>query len=131
MSEIVLKRIYEEALPTDGYRILVDRLWPRGISKETARIDEWNKDVAPSTALRKWFNHEPEKWNAFSEKYLAELRTNNVAETFWKAHEKQEKITLVYAAKDEKHCHPLVLRDYLKSVLKKKMTIWNFVPKYV
>src|SRR5690554_8150608 len=73
MSEIVLKRIYEEALPTDGYRILVDRLWPRGISKETARIDEWNKDVAPSTALRKWFNHEPEKWNAFSERYLAEI----------------------------------------------------------
>src|SRR5690554_7821559 len=77
MSEIVLKRIYEEALPTDRYRILVDRLWPQGISKETARIDEWNKDVAPSTALRKWFNHEPEKWNAFSEKYLAELRANN------------------------------------------------------
>lgn len=115
MSEIVLKRIYEEALPTDGYRILVDRLWPRGISKETARIDEWNKDVAPSTALRKWFNHEPEKWNAFSEKYLAELRANNAAETFWKAHEKQEKITLVYAAKGEKHCHPLVLIKYLKS----------------
>src|SRR5690554_1722826 len=115
MSDIVLKRIYEEALPTDGYRMLVDRLWPRGISKDTASIDEWNKDVAPSTALRNWFNHEPEIWNALSDRYFAELRANDAAETFWKAHERQEKITLVYAAKDEKHCHPFVLMKYLKS----------------
>jgi len=119
MTELVIKRVYEEVLPTDGYRILVDRLWPRGISKETAKIDEWNKEVAPSTELRKWFNHDPEKWHEFSKKYIAELQANNIAETFWEAHKKQEKIALVYAAKDEKHCHPLVLLKYLESVTKK------------
>lgn len=119
MTELVIKRVYEEALPTDGYRILVDRLWPRGISKENAKIDEWNKEVAPSTELRKWFNHDPDKWYEFSEKYFTELQTNNIAETFWNTHEKQEKITLTYAAKDEKHCHPLVLVKYLNSVTKK------------
>lgn len=115
MSEIVIKRIYETPSPTDGYRILVDRLWPRGISKEFAQIDEWNKAVAPSTELRKWFNHEPEKWNTFSEKYEEELKANTIGKTFWQQHKKQEKITLVYAAKDKKHCHPLVLMDYLRS----------------
>ena len=120
MTELVIKRVYEKALPTNGYRILVDRLWPRGISKETAQIDEWNKEIAPSTELRKWFNHDPEKWKEFSEKYKDELKKNNIAETFWEVHKKQEKITLVYAVKDEKHCHPLVLLKYLKSVTKKK-----------
>ena len=107
-------------MPTDGYRILVDRLWPRGISKETAQIDEWNKEVAPSTELRKWFNHDPEKWKEFSGKYLAELKANNIVDFFWRTYGKQEKTSLVYAAKDEKHCHPLVLLKYLKSVKKKK-----------
>ena len=115
MTNLVIKRVYAEALPTDGFRILVDRLWPRGISKETAKIDEWNKEVAPSTELRKWFNHDPEKWHEFSKKYIAELQANKIAETFWEAHKKQEKITLVYAAKDEEHCHPLVLLSFLKS----------------
>lgn len=114
MTNLVIKRVYDDALPTDGYRILVDRLWPRGISKETAKIDEWNKEVAPATELRKWFNHDLEKWKEFSEKYLEELKANDIAETFWEAHKKQEKITLVYAAKDEKHCHVLVLLKYLK-----------------
>lgn len=120
MTELVIKRVYEKALPTDGYRILVDRLWPRGISKETAQIDEWNKEIAPSTELRKWFNHDPEKWKEFSEKYKDELKNNNISDFFWRTYGKQEKITLVYATKDEKHCHPLVLLKYLKSVTKKK-----------
>lgn len=118
MTELVIKRVYEKALPTDGYRILVDRLWARGISKETAHIDEWNKDAAPSTELRKWFNHESKKWEAFSEKYLEELKANDFGKTFWETHKNQEKITLVYAAKDEKHCHPLVLLKYLKSAVR-------------
>ena len=115
MTNLVIKRVYDEVLPTDGYRILVDRLWPRGISKEIAKIDEWNKEVAPSTELRKWFHHDPKKWKEFSGKYLEELKANNIAETFWEVHKKQEKITLVYSAKDEKHCHPLVLLKYLEN----------------
>lgn len=118
MAHLVIKRIYETVQPTDGYRILVDRLWPRGISKEVAQINEWNKDLAPSIELRKWFNHDPEKWKEFSEKYLAELKANNIADFFWRTYGKQEKITLVYAAKDEKHCHPLVLLKYLKSAVR-------------
>lgn len=110
---LVIKRIYDTVQPTDGYRILVDRLWPRGISKEVAHIDEWNKALAPSTELRKWFNHNPEKWTEFSKKYIEELKSNNIAKTFWETHKIQEKITLVYAAKDEKHCHPKVLLEYL------------------
>ena len=120
MTNLVIKRVYDDALPTDGYRILVDRLWPRGISKEIAKIDEWTKKVAPSTELRKWFHHDPEKWMEFSEKYKEELKKNNIAETFWGAHKKQEKITLVYAAKDEKHCQPVVLLKYLELVTKRE-----------
>lgn len=114
MTNLVIKRVYDEVLPTDGYRILVDRLWRRGVSKEIAKIDEWTKEVAPSTELRKWFNHDLKKWKEFSEKYLEELKANDIEETFWEVHKKQEKITLVYAAKNEKYCHPLVLLKYLK-----------------
>lgn len=117
MTEVVIKRAYEKPSPTDGFRILVDRLWPRGISKENAHIDDWNKDIAPSTQLRKWFNHDPEKWEAFSEKYLAELKANNIGKTFWEQHKNQEKITLVYSAKDSEHCNSVVLLEYLKSFL--------------
>ena len=70
---VKIKRVYEPAANTDGYRILIDRLWPRGLSKERAQVDKWLKEVAPSTELRKWFNHDPEKWEAFREKYHKEL----------------------------------------------------------
>ena len=72
--KILLKRIYEDSLSTDGYRVLVDRLWPRGITKERANLDEWDKDLAPSTDLRLWFHHDPNRWEEFSEKYLKELQ---------------------------------------------------------
>ena len=114
MIKIAIKRVYEEVSPLDGYRILVDRLWPRGISKEKAQIHEWNKAMAPSTELRKWFNHQPEKWKIFCEKYLEELKSNRIATLFWKQHQNQEKITLLYATKDPKYYHPLVLREYLE-----------------
>src|SRR5690606_28653260 len=109
MTKLVIKRVYDEVIPTDGYRILGDRLWPRGISKETAKIGEWNKEVASSTELRKMVNHDLKKWKEVSETYLEELKADDIAETFWEVHEKQEKITLVYAAKNEKDCHPWVL----------------------
>ncbi|PWN67449.1 DUF488 domain-containing protein [Chryseobacterium oncorhynchi] len=116
MSVIVLKRVYETSSLTDGYRVLVDRLWPRGLTKEKAMIDDWDKDLAPSSELRKWFHHDPELWNDFSEKYRKELDDNNLGKDFLNRHKDQEKITLVYAAKDEEHCHPIVLKKYLESL---------------
>lgn len=113
---IALKRVYEKASPNDGYRVLVDRIWPRGISKEEAHLDEWNKDLAPSTALRKWFHHDPELWQGFSEKYWEELQQNDLGKAFLQHLKNQEKITLVYAAKDEQHCHPIILKKYLESL---------------
>lgn len=116
MSEIVLKRAYEKALPEDGYRVLIDRLWPRGISKEKVHLDEWNKDLAPSTSLREWFDHDPVKWNEFSKKYYDELEKNNFGPAFLDRLKNQQKITLLYGAKDEEHCHPLILKKYLDSL---------------
>ena len=120
MQTIYLKRVYEKPSPEDGYRVLVDRLWPRGISKPEADIAEWDKDLAPSTELRKWFHHDPALWAEFSAKYKAELLDKNPGLTFLKRLEKEEVITLVYAAKDEKHCHPLVLKKYLDDIIAKK-----------
>jgi uncharacterized protein YeaO (DUF488 family) len=120
MQTIHLKRVYENPSPEDGYRVLVDRLWPRGISKPEADIAEWDKDLAPSTELRKWFHHDPALWAEFSAKYKAELLDKNPGLTFLKRLEKEEVITLVYAAKDEKHCHPLVLKKYLDDIIAKK-----------
>ncbi|MFN3020698.1 DUF488 domain-containing protein [Chryseobacterium sp. TY3] len=117
MMKILLKRVYEDASPQDGYRVLVDRLWPRGMSKEHADIDEWNKDLAPSTELRLWFHHDVSRWEAFSEKYLKELQDNNFGPDFLKRLQQQEIVTLVYAAKDEKHGHPLVLKEYLENLM--------------
>lgn len=113
MSEIALKRVYEKASEHDGYRILVDRLWPRGLAKEEAEIDEWNKDLAPSNELRKWFHHDVSLWEDFSDKYLQELKASNLGKEFLQKHKKYKKITLVYAAKDEKHCHAIILKKYL------------------
>ncbi|MDR6547349.1 uncharacterized protein YeaO (DUF488 family) [Chryseobacterium rhizosphaerae] len=113
---IILKRVYEAFSPEDGYRILVDRLWPRGLSKEQAAIDEWDKDLAPTTELRRWFHHDPQLWKDFSEKYWKELHETNLGKDFLKRHQDQERITLVYAAKDEKHCHPIILKQYLESL---------------
>ncbi len=110
---IVIKRIYEEPNEEDGYRILVDRLWPRGISKEGALIDEWTKDLAPSALLRKWYNHQPALWKEFGKLYRNELKENAYVPTFIDKHKDTGKLTLLYAGKDEKHTHAIILQEYL------------------
>lgn len=111
---VKLKRIYEKAEKSDGFRVLVDRLWPRGVSKEKAKLDLWLKDVAPSTELRIWFAHDPEKWAEFQKKYEAELRKNKAAlDQLKKITEKEENLTLLYAAKDEEHNEAIILKEIL------------------
>ncbi|MGI6637512.1 MAG: DUF488 domain-containing protein [Desulfobulbus sp.] len=109
---LFMKRVYEPASDSDGTRVLVDRIWPRGLSKDAVKCDLWLKDVAPSTGLRKWFGHDPEKWTAFQEKYRAELK-DNPALTELQAIAAKGTTTLVFAAKDTAHCHALVLHDVL------------------
>ncbi|MDO5652859.1 MAG: DUF488 domain-containing protein [Brachymonas sp.] len=111
---IALKRAYDDPAPSDGTRILVDRIWPRGLTKEAAQIDLWLKEVAPSTALRKWYGHDPEKWPDFQQKYRAELEGNPAVDEL-RAMAKKEKVTLVFAAKDEKHANSVVLREVLQN----------------
>lgn len=116
MAVIVLKRIYEDATDDDGFRILVDRLWPRGIKKEDARLDLWLKEIGPSTELRKWFNHEDEKWGEFKKKYLIELEGNSaITKQLKDAVAKHEKVTLLFSAKNEKHNQAVFLKQWLNS----------------
>ena len=111
---IMMKRAYEPWSKEDGYRLLVDRMWPRGVSREEAHIDMWLKEIAPSAALRKWFGHDPEKWDGFREKYRAELEANaGAAGELGEIVKRHKKVTLVYAAKDEAHNNAVVLRDWL------------------
>jgi uncharacterized protein YeaO (DUF488 family) len=109
---VMLKRAYEAPTKTDGQRILVDRLWPRGLAKVSAKIDLWLKDVAPSTELRQWYGHTPEKWPEFKKRYRAELK-NNPALSELKSLSRQGRITLVYAAKDRLHNEAVVLKQIL------------------
>jgi uncharacterized protein YeaO (DUF488 family) len=112
---IKLKRVYEEAERSDGFRILVDRLWPRGLSKEKARIDLWLKNVAPSNELRKWFAHQPEKWGGFKRRYFKEL-DDSKSELTKLIQKKAEEgvVTLLYAAKNEKYNNAVALKEYLE-----------------
>lgn len=110
---ISIKRAYESPDPVDGTRVLVDRLWPRGVAKEKAKIDLWLKDVAPSTALRKWFGHDPEKWSEFQRKYRDELQ-GNPALAQLRELARSGTLTLIYAAKDQDHNDAVVLRDLLQ-----------------
>jgi uncharacterized protein YeaO (DUF488 family) len=114
---IALKRAYEEPARGDGRRILVDRLWPRGIKKEDLKLDAWAKELAPSTELRKWFGHDPAKWAEFKKRYGAELKRANAAETMRGLLAKKPRakaVTLLYGAKDTEHNEAVVLRDYLE-----------------
>jgi uncharacterized protein YeaO (DUF488 family) len=108
-----IKRVYEKPEKSDGIRILVDRLWPRGLTKEKAGIDLWLKDIAPSTELRKWFGHNPEKWKEFRKRYSAELKKNEEQLSLLKDQVKKGSVTLVYGAKDEEHNEALVLKELL------------------
>jgi uncharacterized protein YeaO (DUF488 family) len=108
-----LKRAYLPAAATDGTRILVDRLWPRGIRKSAAAIDLWIKDVAPSTALRKWFGHDAARWLEFRRRYAAEVRDHRDELAELRALARRKTVTLVFAARDERHNDAVVLRDVL------------------
>lgn len=110
--KIQIKRVYEKPDAKDGFRILVDRLWPRGLTKEKVALDLWLKDIAPSTDLRKWFNHDPEKWKEFQKRYRKELKENKEAVDTLKEHLKKGTVTLLYAARDEAHNEAEVLKDY-------------------
>lgn len=112
---IKIKRVYEEPGAGDGMRILVDRLWPRGISKERARIEDWRKDLAPSTPLRKWFGHDPAKWKGFRARYRAELRRSGQIDALKELARlsRQRTVTLVYGAADEKHNQAVALKEFL------------------
>ena len=110
---IKIKRVYATPEAADGKRILVDRLWPRGLTKERARVDLWLKDVAPSTELRKWFGHDPEKWVEFKRRYRVELTKNQEAFSLLKAEAAGGPVTLLYGAKDETHNEAIVLKALL------------------
>jgi len=114
---IQVKRIYESPSPDDGYRILVDRLWPRGIKKDHANIDLWLKEIAPSDSLRKWFNHEPEKWEEFKRRYSKELEEKQDLVGQVVQQSKKGKVTFLFSAKDETHNNAVALREYLLELL--------------
>lgn len=111
---IQLKRVYEQPESADGKRILVERLWPRGLSKDNARVDVWLKEIAPSTELRKWFDHDPEKWTEFKKRYRAELNQNDEQVAQLKKEIGTHNASLVYGAKDQTHNAALVVLEFLK-----------------
>lgn len=111
--KVLLKRIYEPTKASDGKRVLVDRLWPRGISKERAKLKLWLKEIAPSTELRKWFNHDPKKWPEFQKRYKQELRNNQDAVNQLKSLAKKQTVTLLYGARDEEHNEALVIQQFI------------------
>ena len=110
---IQVKRIYEPYAAADGYRILVDRLWPRGMTKEAAQIDLWAKDVAPSTELRQWFHHAAARWPEFEKRYKAELKVSGALEILLPEIRKHKTVTLLYGAKDEQNNQAVVLKELL------------------
>jgi uncharacterized protein YeaO (DUF488 family) len=112
--DVRLKRAYEPPSTSDGYRVLVDRLWPRGIRKEAARLDEWEKEVAPSTELREWFGHEPARFAEFSRRYIDELRGKRRRLAALRRRAREGTLTLVFSARDEEHSDAVVLADILR-----------------
>lgn len=113
MDNVAIKRIYEPADADDGFRILVDRLWPRGMKNEDAGIDLWMKAVAPTNALRKWYHHDGGRWDEFRHKYLLELKDNPAVDELLSLIKEHKTVTLLYAAKDVEQNHALVLKEFL------------------
>ena len=112
--KVQIKRVYDEPSAADGTRILIDRVWPRGLSKAKAHVDPWLKDIAPSTPLRQWFGHDPGKWEEFKKRYEDELNHNSEAVAQLRAHLAQGTVTLVYGAKDQEHNDAVVLQEYFE-----------------
>lgn len=115
---IAVKRIYEPAAKSDGYRVLVDRLWPRGLKKEDAALDIWARELAPTTALRRWFGHDPARWEGFRHRYASELDART---SFWRplvTQAERHRVTLLFGAKDEEHNQAVALKMYLDNWLK-------------
>ena len=113
---VAIKRVYDEPSAEDGYRVLVDRLWPRGLTKERADVDLWMKDIAPSPELRTWWNHDPQRLDEFIARYRAELATNPAVAELEQVITEHPAVTLVYGARDSRVNHAAVLRDYLTSL---------------
>jgi uncharacterized protein YeaO (DUF488 family) len=111
--KVQIKRVYEPAAKSDGFRVLVDRLWPRGLSKQDAHVDLWLREVGPSTALRKWFNHDPDRWVEFQRRYHAELKEKTALLATIREQSKTHPVTLLYSAKDEQHNQAVALRSFL------------------
>lgn len=109
-----IKRVYDPPKPGDGRRLLIDRLWPRGLTKEAARIDDWIKELAPSTELRRWFGHDPARWDEFQARYKEELQGEAELLTKLRAEAKKGTITLLFAAKDTEHNNAVVLKEILE-----------------
>lgn len=118
--QISIKRIYEKPDEKDGYRVLIDRLWPRGLAKENAKIDEWAKDIAPSTEIRLAYAHVLERWEVFEAQYKKELTLNELLPNYLDKWEDQPTITLLYAAKDPQHSNAIVLKQYLEEYYKEQ-----------
>lgn len=116
MTEVATKRIYAAVEPTDGWRVLVDGMWPRGIKKDEAKLDQWLKDLAPSKELRQWFGHDPEKWAEFRRRYHAELDANREAlASLDELLKRESRLTLLFGARDEQHNNAIALAEYIES----------------
>lgn len=111
---LALKRVYDPPAATDGHRILVDRLWPRGLTKARAKVDEWLKEIAPSTELRQWFHKDPSRWAEFKSRYRYELAESKEAVSHVRALAKKGRVTLVYGARDPERNHAIILLEFLK-----------------
>lgn len=114
MARLAIKRVHEEPSPDDGYRVLVDRLWPRGLSKERAAADAWMKDVGPSHELRTWFDHKPERFAEFARRYRAELSDSDAVRDLKSELRGHDVVTLLYSARDTAHNQAVVLLEYLR-----------------
>jgi len=110
---VKIKRVYEPVSKNDGKRVLVDRIWPRGLKKEEARLDEWLREIAPSTELRKWFGHDPKKWPAFKKKYEKELKSHFETIKRIRAEAKKKTVTLLFSARNEDQNQAVALKDIL------------------
>ena len=113
-AALKVKRAYDAPHPRDGRRVLVDRLWPRGLTRERAHIDLWLKDIAPSTELRKWFSHEPDRWHEFEQRYMREIEQHPEALALLMAEIRKGPVTLVFGARDETHNNAVALKDFIE-----------------